>query len=103
MEDIPVIHIYNEDDEERYIYENRFKIHSRILKGVESAIKNNDNNIVLFKIINHMSNYTVMMTVSKDNWEESLDKCMKFFIKEEEYEYCEKIKTLQGMIKNGNI
>ena len=43
------------------------------------------------------------MTISKESWMESLEKCLEFFINEEEYEDCEKIKKLQNIIKNENI
>ena len=47
---------------------NRFKIHTRILDEVERGIENNIDNITIFKIVNHISDYTVVLTVNKDNW-----------------------------------
>ena len=98
-----IIHINKEGDEEKYLKTNRFKIHTRILEEVERGIENNIDNITIFKIVNHISDYTVVLTVNKDNWVESLNKCKKYFEEIEEYEACEKIKELEKKLKDGDI
>jgi len=103
MGDIPIIHINQEGDEEKYLHTHRFKIHTRILEEVERGIENNIESITLFKIVNHINDYTVVMTVTKENWKESLNKCKKYFEKIEEYEACEKIKELEKKLTNGDI
>jgi len=103
MGDIPTIHINQEGDEEKYLHTHRFKIHTRILEGVERGIENNIESITLFKIVNHLNDYTVVMTVTKENWKESLNKCKKYFEKIEEYEACEKIKELEKKLTDGDI
>jgi len=103
MSDIPTIHITNEEEEDDYLTKYRFEIHSRILEGVERGINEGIDNILLFKIINHVDNYTMVLTVTKENWLESLKKCENYFKDIEEYEFCERIKILEDKIKNGDI
>tara|TARA_R110000824_G_scaffold54915_2_gene151429 strand:- start:2041 stop:2352 length:312 start_codon:yes stop_codon:yes gene_type:complete len=103
MGEIPIIHINNEGDEEKYLNTHRFKIHHRILEEVERAIDNNIDNITIYKIVNHISDYTVVLSVNKDNWRESLDKCKNYFEGIEEYEACEKIKNIEKKLADGNI
>jgi len=103
MKDIPTIHINNEGDEGDYLTKHRFDIHSRILDGVEQGINEGIENILLFKIINHVDNYTVILTVTKDSWGDSLEKCKTYFQEIEEYEACERVRILEEKIKNGDI
>ncbi len=103
MGDIPTIHITNEGEEADYLSQHRFEIHSRILDGVEKGMREGIDNLLLFKIINHIDNYTVVLTVTKENWGDSLAKCKTYFQEVEEYEACERVRILEEKIKNGDI
>ncbi len=103
MSDIPTIHIRNEDEGDDYLSKYRFEIHSRILEGVERGMNEGIDNILLFKIVNHVDDYTVILTVTKQNWVESLEKCKTYFQQMEEYESCERVRILEEKIKNGDI
>lgn len=103
MGDIPTIHITNEGEEKDYLSKHRFEIHSRILEGIEKGVGEDIETLVLFKIINHVEDYTVILTVTKEKWLDSLEKCKAYFEEIEEYEYCERIKVLKEKIKNGDI
>ena len=103
MGDIPTIHITNEGEESDYLAKHRFEIHSRILEGVERGVNEGIDNILLFKIINHVDNYTVILSVTKESWGESLEKCKNYFQQVEEYEACERVRILEEKNKNGDI
>ena len=102
MSHLPVIIIETEEEEDTYLNKNREYIHVKILENVEFAYENNIENIELLKIINNFRGFTFILCVNKDSWVDSLEKCLSYFLKYEEYEYCNKINNLIKKIKNGN-
>ena len=103
MEEIIVIYINNENDEEEYLIEQQFQVHKKIYNGVKHSFKYGINTLHIFKIINNLRGYTAILTVDRDNWVISLEKCLKYFLDVEEYELCDKVTKLLNKIKNGDI
>ena len=56
----------------------------------------------VFTSINSNRDYAMTTQVKKDDWGESLEKCLGYFIGEENYEWCDKIKKLKIDIENGD-
>ena len=100
MEDIPILYITEED---LTLGEYRFDIHCLVLEGVERGVEFDKDNISLLRIINKSDGYSVVLTVTKKTWLNSLEKCKNYFMEVEEYEYCERVRILEEKIKNGDI
>jgi len=65
-------------------------VYRSLVEGISEAIKNNTNKIKLCEV----KNSNTYITVEKPEWRESLDSALQFYINEEEYEECSKIKNL---------
>jgi len=92
----------NEEDEKNFLINQEWLIHSLIIEGVKQSIKERLDEIVLFRIINPISNFIMVSELKKDDWESSLSKSLEYFESVEEYEKCADIKKLLKKIKNGN-
>lgn len=92
----------NEEDEKNFLINQKWLIHSLIIEGVKQSIKERLDVIVLFRIINPISNFIMVSELKKDDWESSLSKSLEYFESVEEYEKCSDIKKLLKKIKNGN-
>lgn len=92
----------NEEDEKNFLINQKWLIHSLIIEGVKLSIKERLDEIVLFRIINPISNFIMVSELKKDDWESSLSKSLEYFESVEEYEKCADIKKLLKKIKNGN-
>tara|TARA_Y100000401_G_scaffold113376_1_gene113971 strand:+ start:372 stop:683 length:312 start_codon:yes stop_codon:yes gene_type:complete len=103
MDKVPTIIINTEEEEENLLTNNRHHIHSEIVKNIDHAYENDIENLTLFKIINNLRDYTMVLMVDKENWDESLEKCVKYFVSIEDYEMCDTVEKLRKKIKNGNI
>ena len=56
----------------------------------------------VFTSINSSRGYVMTTQVKKEHWGESLEKCLGYFIGEENYEWCDEIKKLKIDIENGD-
>jgi hypothetical protein len=92
----------NEEDEKNFLKNQKWLIHSLIVEGVKKSIKEGLDEIVLFRIINPISNFIMVSELKKDDWEASLSKSLEYFESVEEYERCGDVKKLLKTIKNGN-
>jgi hypothetical protein len=92
----------DEEDEKNFLKNQKWLIHSLIIEGVKQSIKERLDEIVLFRIINPISNFIMVSELKKDDWESSLSKSLEYFESVEEYEKCADIKKLLKKIKNGN-
>mgnify|MGYP003132736547 FL=1 len=81
---IPIIS-YNEE-----LSNKKSKVYKSLVEGVSEAIKTNKKEIKLFEV----KNSNTYLTVHKDNWSSSLANALNFYIEQEEYEKCSKIKNL---------
>ena len=66
------------------------QVYKSLVEGIAEAIKENTNEVKLCEV-KYANTY---LTVHKDNWAGSLAKAMDFYIENEQYEVCSKIKNL---------
>ena len=99
MSDIPTIYIESEEDEERYLREYKFSIHTKILESVEKSFNEDIERIELFQIVNRLRGFTFVVMVERSSWVDSLEKCLNFYKENEEYELCGKTLKLINKIK----
>lgn len=81
------IPILSFDDE---ISSKKPQVYSSLVEGVSEAIKANKNEIKLCEV----KNSNIYITVGKPDWKKSLDSALQYYIDNEEYEKCSKIKNL---------
>ena len=81
---IPIFE-YNEE-----LSSKKFQVYKSLIDGVTEAIKENKKEIKLCEV----KNSGIFITVEKENWKNSLDKALEYYISTEEYEECSKIKNL---------
>ena len=66
------------------------KVYKSLIDGVTEAIKNKKETIKLCEV----KNSGIFITVEKEEWKNSLDSALEYYISTEEYEECSKIKNL---------
>ena len=82
---IPVIS-FNELE----LKQKKRQVDNSLVEGVTEAFETNSNEVKLCEV-KYANTY---LTVHKDNWSGSLAKAMNFYIENEQYEVCSKIKNL---------
>jgi len=92
----------DEQDAKEFLLKNKWLINSLIVEGVRKSIDEGLEELVIFRIINPISNYVLTTEINKNNWVNSLIKCLDFYELIEEYEMCDKIMHMMEEIKNGN-
>ena len=90
----------NEDDEKDFLKNKKWLIHSLIVDGVKKSFEENLDSIVVFRIINPISNFVMTSEIKKEDWLDSLSKSMEYYESVEEYEKCTDIKELIKNIKD---
>jgi archaellum biogenesis protein FlaJ (TadC family) len=90
----------NEDDEKDFLKNKKWLIHSLIVDGVKKSFEENLDSIVVFRIINPISNFVMTSEIKKEDWLDSLSKSMEYYESVEEYEKCNEIKELIKNIKD---
>lgn len=93
----------NEDDEKEFLKNKKWLIHSLIIDAVKKAIDDDLENVVVFRIINPVSNFIMTSELKKEDWVGSLGKSLEYYESVEEYESCKEIKDLINKIENGDI
>ena len=81
---IPIFE-YNEE-----LKTSKHKVYKSLIDGVTEAIKSNKEEIKLCEV----KNSGIFITVEKEEWKNSLDSALEYYISTEEYEECSKIKNL---------
>ena len=81
---IPIFE-YNEE-----LKSSKHKVYKSLIDGVTEAIKNKKETIKLCEV----KNSGIFITVEKEEWKNSLDSALEYYISTEEYEECSKIKKL---------
>ena len=76
---------YNEE-----LKSSKHKVYKSLIDGVTEAIKNKKETIKLCEV----KNSGIFITVEKEEWKNSLDSALEYYISTEEYEECSKIKNL---------
>jgi hypothetical protein len=86
---IPIFE-YNEE-----LKSKKHQVYKSLVEGVTEAVKNNKEEIKVCEI----KNSGIFITVEKQEWKNSLDSALQYYINTEEYEQCSKIKNLLEKIK----
>ena len=81
---IPIFE-YNEE-----LKSSKHQVYKSLVDGVIEAIKKDKKEIKLCEV----KNSNIFITVEKQEWKNSLDSALQFYIASEEYEECSKIKNL---------
>ena len=81
---IPIFE-YNEE-----LKSSKHKVYKSLIDGVTEAIKKDKKEIKLCEV----KNSGIYITVGKQEWKNSLDSALQYYIDIEEYEECSKIKNL---------
>ena len=81
---IPIFE-YNEE-----LKSSKHKVYKSLIDGVTEAIKTNKKEIKLCEV----KNSGIFITVEKQEWKNSLDSALQYYVSKEEYEECSKIKDL---------
>ena len=81
---IPIFE-YNEE-----LKSSKHKVYKSLIDGVTEAIKKDKKEIKLCEV----KNSGIYITVGKQEWKNSLDSALQYYIDTEEYEECSKIKKL---------
>ena len=81
---IPIFE-YNEE-----LKSKKLQVYKILIDGVSEAIKTNKEEIKICEV----KNTNTYITGGKQEWKDSLDSALQFYIKKEEYEQCSKIKNL---------
>ena len=81
---IPIFE-YNEE-----LKSSKHKVYKSLVDGVIEAIKTDKKEIKLCEV----KNSGIFITVEKQEWKNSLDSALEYYISIEEYEECSKIKDL---------
>jgi len=68
----------------------KHKVYKSLVDGVTEAIKSDKEEIKLCEV----KNSNIYITVEKQEWKNSLDSALQYYINTEEYEQCSKIKDL---------
>ena len=69
---------------------SKHKVYKSLIDGVTEAIKKDKKEIKLCEV----KNSGIYITVGKQEWKNSLDSALQYYINTEEYEECSKIKDL---------
>ena len=69
---------------------SKHKVYKSLIDGVTEAIKKDKKEIKLCEV----KNSGIYITVGKQEWKNSLDSALQYYIDTEEYEECSKIKKL---------
>jgi len=97
---IPTIYIETEEEEEKYLSEYKFSIHTKILESVEKAFDEDIENIELFQVVNNYRGFTFVVMVERGSWLDSLTKCLNYYKETEEYELCGRTQKLIDKIND---
>ena len=68
----------------------KHQVYKSLIDGVTEAIKNDKKEVKLCEV----KNSNIFITVGKQEWKNSLDSALEYYISTEEYEECSKIKNL---------
>tara|TARA_R110000796_G_scaffold8500_1_gene27851 strand:- start:191 stop:517 length:327 start_codon:yes stop_codon:yes gene_type:complete len=94
---------FNDDEEEKeFLLDNKNLICELIVTAIKKCVSEGMDVMEVFTSINSNRDYVMTTQVKKDDWGESLEKCLGYFIGEENYEWCDKIKKLKIDIENGD-
>ena len=91
----------NEEDRKKFLIDNKWLICSLIVEGVKKSFDEGLQSIVIFRLIYTIDDFIMTTELRKNDWSNSLDKCLEYYESVEEYEMCDKIINLLKTIKDG--
>lgn len=94
-------YVSNEDDQKKFLQDNKWLICSLIVEGVKKSIEENLESLIIFRVINPLMGSMLTTELKKSDWANSLNKCLSYYESIEEYEMCDKIMALLKVIDNG--
>lgn len=80
-----------------WLRDNKYVIYSELVRFTETLIKNKLDTIQAIMVSNLADN--IVFVIKKENVELTLNKAMNFFLMEEDYEKCAKIRDLGILIE----
>jgi hypothetical protein len=83
-----------------WMKENKYFIHSELVRYAEKLIENNLNEVQALMLSNLSDN--VVFILKKENIYITLEKAMEYFLDIEEYEQCATIRDLLTLMENKN-
>ena len=83
-----------------WMKENKYYIHSELVRYAEKLIENNLNEVQALMLSNLSDN--VVFILKKENIYITLEKAMEYFLDIEEYEQCATIRDLLTLMENKN-
>jgi hypothetical protein len=93
----------DEEEEKEFLLDNKNLICELIVTAIKKSVSEGMDVMEVFTSINSSKGYVMTTQVKKEHWDESLEKCLGYFIGAENYEWCDKIKKLKIDIENGDI
>jgi hypothetical protein len=93
-------YLNGEGDEKEFLKNKKWLIHSLIIDAVKKSYNENLETTIIFRIINTDNDFIMTSELKKEDWINSLDKSMEYYLSVEEYEKCSEIKELIKKIKN---
>ena len=83
-------HLANSFELDEELNYKKRQVYKSLIDGVTEAIKSDKELIKLCEV----KNSGIYITVEKEEWKQSLDSALEYYISTEEYEECSKIKNL---------
>tara|TARA_R110000868_G_scaffold331918_1_gene592893 strand:+ start:47 stop:361 length:315 start_codon:yes stop_codon:yes gene_type:complete len=94
---------FNDDDEEKkFLIGDKDYVCKLIVSAIEESVAEGLSLTHVFTTVNSNRDYVITSEVKKEDWVESLEKCLGYFVDGENYEWCDKIKKLKLVIENGD-
>lgn len=90
MDNLPEFELKSADELKAFMVDNRLLISELTFEAIKKALKEDVLYMPVMKIIVHDLPVAVV-TVKRDNFNESLSKCLKHFEEDEQYEKCAEI------------
>jgi hypothetical protein len=83
------------DEMEKFIVKNKVKLTEQIVLSVQYALDNNFSSVEVFNFEN--SDFIVIL--EKSSFKENIDNIFEFYIKTEQYEFCDRVAKLKKQIE----
>lgn len=95
---IPHVLSSNFNEMENYIIKNKTAMMEQVLDGVSHAISKKLKVVEIFKF----TNSDFVITLSSDKFKENVDNILDYYLENEKYELCNRIKTIEKKLTNQN-
>ncbi len=82
-----------------FISKNKIQLMENVLSSIEHALVKNLPNIAVFSF----KNSDFIITLSKDTFKENVDMIYDYYIKEEKYEFCDRVKNINKLLEKTPI